>query len=175
MSGSPKMTKRFPLPVFFRSSDMCRSAFIRAFSTGIRPSLLNSVAWRLVVESAGDQHIKVGIARFARGLHQIGPRDGAELWADEDGGALFGSRFRVAFDVAPFCADEVARPRREGGESDLVFLVRLLHAGSLEVLQDHLGETSASRRIRRRLASVDRSIRRSHPRQGRDAATGFRR
>jgi len=45
MSGSPKMTKRFPLPVFFRSSAMCRSAFMRAFSTGMRPSLLNSVAW----------------------------------------------------------------------------------------------------------------------------------
>ena len=42
MSGSPKMTNRLPLPVFFRSSAMCRSAFMRAFSTGMRPSLLNS-------------------------------------------------------------------------------------------------------------------------------------
>ena len=45
MSGSPKMTNRLPLPVFFRSSAMCRSAFIRALSTGMRPSLLNSVEW----------------------------------------------------------------------------------------------------------------------------------
>ncbi len=44
MSGSPKMTKRLPLPVFLRSSAMCRSAFMRALSTGMRPSLLNSVA-----------------------------------------------------------------------------------------------------------------------------------
>jgi hypothetical protein len=29
ISGSPKMTKRFPSPWFFRSSAMCRSAFIR--------------------------------------------------------------------------------------------------------------------------------------------------
>jgi hypothetical protein len=44
MSGSPKMTNRLPLPVFFRSSAMCRSAFMRALSTGMRPSLLNSAA-----------------------------------------------------------------------------------------------------------------------------------
>ena len=44
MSGSPKMTKRFPLPVFLRSSAMCRSAFIRALRMGTRPSRLKSVA-----------------------------------------------------------------------------------------------------------------------------------
>ncbi len=43
MSGSPKMTKRLPLQVFFRSSAMWRSAFILALSTGIRPSLSKSV------------------------------------------------------------------------------------------------------------------------------------
>ena len=43
MSGSPKMTKRLPLPVFFRSSAMWRSAFIRALRTGTRPRLSNSV------------------------------------------------------------------------------------------------------------------------------------
>ena len=31
--------KEIPLPVFFRSSAMCRSAFMRALSTGMRPSL----------------------------------------------------------------------------------------------------------------------------------------
>src|SRR3990167_7172015 len=44
ISGSPKMTNRLPLPVFLMSSAMCRSAFMRALSTGMRPSLLNSVA-----------------------------------------------------------------------------------------------------------------------------------
>ena len=44
MSGSPKMTNRLPVPVFARSSAMCRSAFMRALSTGSAPSLLNSVA-----------------------------------------------------------------------------------------------------------------------------------
>ena len=37
--------EQVPLPVFFRSSAMCRSAFIRALSTGMRPSLWNSLAW----------------------------------------------------------------------------------------------------------------------------------
>ena len=46
MSGSPKITNRLPLPVFFRSPAMCRSAFMRAFSTGTRPSLSNSASGR---------------------------------------------------------------------------------------------------------------------------------
>ncbi len=77
----------------------------------------------------------------------------------------------VAFQVAAFGADEIARPGRKGGEGDPVFLVRLLHAGGLEVLQDHLGEGLLGRRVRRRLASADRSIRRSRPRPARGAAT----
>ena len=46
----------------------------------------------------------------------------------------------LALHVPTFGADQVARPRREGGEVDPVLLVRLLHPGGLEVLQDHLGE-----------------------------------
>ena len=46
----------------------------------------------------------------------------------------------VAFHVAAFGADQIARPGRERGEGDPVFLVRLLHAGGLQVFQDHLGE-----------------------------------
>ncbi len=42
MSGSPKTTNRLPLPVFFNSPTMCRSAFMRALSTGMQPSLVNS-------------------------------------------------------------------------------------------------------------------------------------
>ena len=56
----------------------------------------------------------------------------------------------VAFQVAAFGADQIAGPGRERGEGDPVVLVRLLHAGGLEVLQDHLRETTAWRRIRRR-------------------------
>ena len=56
---------------------------------------------RLVVEGAGDEDIEVGIAGFARGGDEIGARDGAELGADEDGGALLG----LAFEVAAFGAD----------------------------------------------------------------------
>ena len=46
----------------------------------------------------------------------------------------------LAFEVSAFGANEVARPGRERGEGDLVFLVRLLDSGGLEVLQDHLGK-----------------------------------
>ena len=91
---------------------------------------------RLVVEGAGDQHVEAGIAGLAGGGDEVGALDGAELRADEDGGALLG----VAFHVAAFGADQIAGPGRERGEGDLVLLVRLLHAGGLEVLQDHLGE-----------------------------------
>ncbi len=54
----------------------------------------------------------------------------------KDGGALL----RLAFQIAPFGADQLSGPGGEGGEGDPVLLVRLLHAGGLEVLQDHLGE-----------------------------------
>src|SRR5258707_626041 len=36
ISGSPQMTHRLPLPVFLRCSARCRSAFMRAVSTGMR-------------------------------------------------------------------------------------------------------------------------------------------
>ena len=91
---------------------------------------------RLVVEGAGDQHIEAGIARLAGGSDKVSALDGAELRADEDGGAFLG----IAFHVAAFGADQIAGPRGERGEGDPVFLVRLLHAGGLEVFQDHLRE-----------------------------------
>ena len=94
----------------------------------------------VVVEGAGDEHIEAGIAGLARGGDQIGAGDGAELRADEDGGAFLAAGLGVAFDIAAFGADQIARPGRERGEGDLVFLVRLLHAGGLEVFQDHLDE-----------------------------------
>ena len=51
---------------------MCRSGFMRAFSTGMRPSLVNSAACGVVVEGAGDQHVEAGIARLAGGGDQVG-------------------------------------------------------------------------------------------------------
>jgi hypothetical protein len=71
MSGSPKMTNRLPLPVFFRSSAMCRSAFMRALSTGCgRACELGGVG--VVVEGAGDQHVEAGVAGLAGGGDQVG-------------------------------------------------------------------------------------------------------
>jgi hypothetical protein len=90
----------------------------------------------LVVECAGDQHIEPGIAGLASGSDEVGALDGAELGDDEDGGAFF----YIALHVAAFRADQIAGPRCECREGDLVIFVRLLHAGGLEVLQNHLGE-----------------------------------
>ena len=75
----------------------------------MRPSLLNSGGVGLVVEGAGDQDVEVGVAGLAGGGDEIGAGDGAELRADEDGGALLG----VAFHVAAFGADQIAGPGRE--------------------------------------------------------------
>ena len=108
----------------------------------MRPSLSNSGGVGVVVEGAGDEHVEVGIAGLAGGGDQIGAGDGAELRADEDGGAFLAAGLGVALDIAAFGADQVARPGRERCEGDLVFLVRLLHPGGLEVLQDHLDKVS---------------------------------
>ena len=96
----------------------------------------------VVVEGAGDEHVETGVACLAGGSDQIGARDRAELGADEDGGALFGAGCFPAFEVAAVSADQIARPRGQRREADLVFLVRLLHAGGLEVFQDHLDEVA---------------------------------
>src|SRR5262252_75721 len=89
-----------------------------------------------VVECAGDQHVELGIARLAGGFDKVGALHGAELGADEDGGALLA----LALHIAAFGADQVTRPWRQRREGDSVLLVGLLHAGGVEVLQDHLGE-----------------------------------
>ena len=65
MSGSPKMTKRLPLPVFFK--------VVGHVEVGVHASLeywdaaefveLRGVG--VVVEGAGDQHVEVGVGGFA--------------------------------------------------------------------------------------------------------------
>ena len=50
----------------------------------------------LIVDGAGDQHIETGVARLAGGGDQVGALHGAELGANEDRGAFFRSRRRVA-------------------------------------------------------------------------------
>ena len=123
----------------------------------------------VVVERAGDEHVEIGVARLAGGGDEVGPRDGAELGADEDAGALLPAPAAlaavavrvalavpvaliprvapatpvvtpVALHVPAFGADPAAGPRDQGVEGDPVVLVGLLHAGGLELLQDHGGE-----------------------------------
>ena len=91
---------------------------------------------RLVVEGAGDQGIERSIASLTGGGNKISTLNRAKLGADEDGSAFF----HVPFHITSLSTDEIAWPRRERGEGDFVLLMRLLHAGGLQILQDHLRE-----------------------------------
>ena len=97
---------------------------------------------RLVVEGAGDEHIEVSVACLTRSRDQVGSGDRAELGADEDGRPALGSGFGVALAILAHGRDVGAGPRHDGGEGDLVGLVRLLHAGCAQVLEDHRYECS---------------------------------
>ena len=101
MSGSPKITNRLPLPVFFRSPAMLQVGVHARLEDGDAAELAELGGVRLVTERTGDQHIVVGVGGFAGGGDQIGAGDGAELGADEDARAAFGAGVRVTFDVAP--------------------------------------------------------------------------
>ena len=121
---------------------------------------------RLVVEGAGDQHVEAGVAGLARG----GTR--SARWTVPNSGPMkMAARFSVvAFQVAAFGADQLARPGGERGEGDPVLLVRLLHAGGLEVLQDHLRERLLGSVFGAVLLRACRSVRRSRPRPARGGA-----
>ena len=78
-----------------------------------------------------------GIATLSGSFHQVTALHGAKLGADEDSGTLLDSPFQIT----RFGTDRsLAGPGHKRCEGDAVRLVRLLHAGGLEVLQDHLGE-----------------------------------
>ena len=64
---------------------------------------------RVVVKGAGDEHVEVGVAAFARSFDKIGARHGAEFRSDEDAGAPFG----FAFEVAALGANVTAGPGSE--------------------------------------------------------------
>ena len=67
-------------------------------------------------------------------------RDGAELRPDEDACATRGAGLAAALDITSLGADIHAGPERERCEGDAILLMRLLHAGGLQVRQDHFGE-----------------------------------
>src|SRR5207302_7042020 len=64
----------------------------------------------VVVEGAGNEHIEVGITGLTGSRYQVGAGDGAELRADEDGGAFLAAGLSVALDIATFGAHQVTRP-----------------------------------------------------------------
>src|ERR1700677_337762 len=99
---------------------------------------------RVVVERAGNENIEVGVAGFTRGRNQIGTGDGAKLGADEDGRPLLGS---ILLGIPAFGTDAVAGPRSDRRESNLVFLVRLLHAAGLQRIENHLDKVLRVSRV----------------------------
>ena len=140
MSGSPKMTNRFPLPVFFRIAGHVQVGVHARLEDGNAPELPELRRVGFVVERAGDQHVEADVRCLAGSRDQIRSRDGTKLGTDEDRRAFLGAGLVPAFDVAPFRADEISRPGGDGGERDPVLLVRLLDAGSPEVLHDDARE-----------------------------------
>ena len=102
----------------------------------------------LIVERAGDQHVEVCICGLARGLYEIGTRDGTEFRANEDASALFGTGVGVAFDVDSFGTDEVAGPGFDRRERDAIVFVRLLDAGGFEIAPGSFRRSPAFRRSR---------------------------
>ena len=73
--------------------------------------------------------------RLTGGLDEVGAGNGAELWADEDGGAAGGRVLEIALGVGGVGADVAfAGKRGDGGEGDAVRLRYLLDAGGFEVL-----------------------------------------
>ena len=58
-----------------------------------------------VVEGAGDQHVESAVGGLACGRDEVGAGDGAELGADEDGGAALDAGLLAAFVVTALGAD----------------------------------------------------------------------
>ena len=94
----------------------------------------------LIIERAGDQHVKAAVGGLAHGFHKIRAGHGAEFRADEDGGAPRGPCVRIAFGIGPFRAHIFAGPRFEDRKVDAIFLVCLLNAGAFEMVEDHRDE-----------------------------------
>ena len=161
MSGSPKTVKRLPAPVFFSSSPMSRSAFIRTISTGMRPSLRtpatlakpSSEASMLTPSSSvrpvtcgskakpriAEQVDVVRFDRLARRLLDERRADGAVLRADRDRDPRRGVPIRLAVALTDRL-DVVARVGLERRERDPLLPAAVLDAGLREVVEDRLLE-----------------------------------
>ena len=83
--------------------------------------------------NAGDEHVEAR-GRASRAASRRSSLDGAELGADQHARAL---ALAVAVRVAALGGDEPAGPGLKGVERQPVRLLRLLHAGDLELLEDH--------------------------------------
>ena len=88
MSGSPKMTKRLPLAGVLQVVGHVQVGVHPRLEDRERAELVEVGGVRLVVESAGDEHVEARVRGLAGGLDEVRPRDGAELRPDEDAGTL---------------------------------------------------------------------------------------
>ena len=114
MSGSPKTTKRLPLPGVLQVAGHVEVGVHACLQhrDAAEPVELGGVG--LVVEGAGDQHVEARVGRLARRHHEVKPRDRPELGADKDAGSLLRAG-PLTLDVAPLGADVRAWPRRNSG------------------------------------------------------------
>jgi hypothetical protein len=88
ISGSPKMTKRLPLPVFFQVFGHVKVGVHAGLQDGDAAEFVELGGMGVEVEGAGDEDVEAGVGGFAGGGDEVGAGDGAELRADQDCGAF---------------------------------------------------------------------------------------
>ena len=84
MSGSPKMTNRLPLPVFFEIVGHVEVSVHACLEHGDSAKFVELRSVGVVVEGTGHQHVEVSVSGFTHCRYEIGARDCAEFRADED-------------------------------------------------------------------------------------------
>ena len=81
------------------------------FQYGDPPKLVEVQGMGVVVEGAGDEHVKGRVSGLAHCIYEIGSGNGSEFRADEDSGAFLGSGVHFAFEVSSLTTDQVTRAR----------------------------------------------------------------
>ncbi|MCB1317822.1 MAG: hypothetical protein KDK27_17775 [Leptospiraceae bacterium] len=64
----------------------------------------------IVVEAAGNEHVKIGIAGFAGSGDQVRAGDGAEFRTDKNTGTFFSTVVGFPLNISPFRTNEMSGP-----------------------------------------------------------------
>src|SRR5436190_17012476 len=103
---------------------------------GMRPSLLNSVAWASKLKAQA-----INTSKLASPHSRAASTRSGRVTVPNSGPMKIPAPFGLAFEVATFRANVIAGPGSERRKRDLVFLVSLLNSGALQIFQDHLRKT----------------------------------